>query len=38
LLLGPKDRAVADKFWKEEPFARNGGYSMWRKADVHLLA
>jgi len=27
LLLELPDRAAADKFWNEEPFARNGGYS-----------
>jgi uncharacterized protein len=26
LLLELPDRAAADKFWNEEPFARNGGY------------
>ena len=26
LLLELPDRAAADKFWSEEPFARNGGY------------
>jgi hypothetical protein len=26
LLLELADRAAADKFWNEEPFARNGGY------------
>jgi hypothetical protein len=25
LLLELPDRAAADKFWNEEPFARNGG-------------
>ncbi len=27
LLLELPDRAAADKFWNEEPFAKNGGYS-----------
>jgi hypothetical protein len=27
LLLELPDRAAAEKFWNEEPFARNGGYS-----------
>jgi len=27
LLLELRDRAAADKFWNEEPFARNGGYN-----------
>lgn len=27
LLLELPDRAAADKFWNEEPFARNGGYN-----------
>ena len=27
LLLELPDRAAADRFWNEEPFARNGGYS-----------
>jgi uncharacterized protein YciI len=27
LLLELPDRAAADKFWTEEPFARNGGYA-----------
>jgi uncharacterized protein YciI len=27
LLLELPDRAAADKFWNEEPFARNGGYA-----------
>jgi uncharacterized protein YciI len=26
LLLELPDRAAADKFWNEEPFAKNGGY------------
>src|SRR5262249_26072636 len=26
LLLELPDRAAADKFWSEEPFAKNGGY------------
>ena len=26
LLLELPDRAAADTFWNEEPFARNGGY------------
>ena len=26
LLLELSDRAAADKFWNEEPFAKNGGY------------
>jgi uncharacterized protein YciI len=31
LLLELPDRAAADKFWNEEPFARNGGYQRdWR--------
>ena len=27
LLLELPDRAAADKFWNEEPFSKNGGYS-----------
>ena len=27
LLLELPDRAAADKFWNEEPFAKNGGYN-----------
>jgi uncharacterized protein YciI len=31
LLLELPDRAAADKFWNEEPFAKNGGYrNEWR--------
>jgi len=26
LLLELPDRAAVDKFWNEEPFAKNGGY------------
>ena len=31
LLLELADRAAADKFWNDEPFAKNGGYrGDWR--------
>jgi len=32
LLLELPDRAAADKFWNEEPFAKNGGYQR----DAHI--
>ena len=33
LLLELPDRAAADKFWNEEPFAANGGY----KGDYRIV-